>query len=170
MVRREVTIFFSHSSRDRAWCEWLSREAEKVGIRAYLAEHDQRPGEQLAEKLKRNIKASDAFVVLLTENTANSGYVHQEVGVAVEQGKLVIPLVQPGIDKGQLAMLDGIEYIGFDFRDPQSGKENFTAALANLAEKQRRRIEVETLIALGVCFALLVMALSDSGPGSVVAQ
>jgi hypothetical protein len=165
MPRNGVTIFFSHTGRDRDWCEWLAREAESMGVRAYLAEHDARPGEPLAEKVKRHIRGSNAFVVLLTENTAGSTYVHQEIGVAVDQGKLVIPLVQPGAGRHQLAMLDGTEYISFDFRQPHTGKENFAAALRRLAEKQRKQDEVETLIALGLVFALLVFVLRDGGPG-----
>jgi hypothetical protein len=38
-----AAIFFSHSSRDRAWCELLAEAALKVGVKTYLAEHDPRP-------------------------------------------------------------------------------------------------------------------------------
>jgi hypothetical protein len=55
---------------------------------------------------------------MLTHNTANSAYVHQEIGCALAREKLVIPLVQPGIGEDQLAMLDGVEYIEFDFDSP----------------------------------------------------
>lgn len=160
-----VSIFFSHSSRDRAWCELLAAEAFKVGVKTYLAEHDPQPGTQLAEKVKRNISDCDAFVVLLTHNTANSAFVHQEVGCAIARKKLVIPLVQPGIGPDQLAMLNGVEYISFDFEDPQAGMQTYTAALTRLTEKQRKQQDVETLIAIGVVVALLIMILSDGGPG-----
>jgi hypothetical protein len=55
-------------------------------------------------------------VVLLTHNTPNSAYVHQEIGRALTPKKLVIPLVQPGIGTAQLAMLASLE---FDFEEPQ---------------------------------------------------
>lgn len=164
-----TTIFFSHSSRDHDWCQWLASEALKVGVTAYLAEHDPRPGTDLAEKVKRNIRRCDAFVVLLTNNTANSSYVHQEVGYAVAQSKLVIPLVQPGVGEEQLAMLRGVEYIEFDFSEPQAGKESFAKELRRLAERQRKQGDIETLIAVALCVALIMLVLTEGSGGASAA-
>jgi hypothetical protein len=159
-----TSIFFSHSTRDRRWCEWLAADAAKFGISAYLAEHDPQPGWQLAEKVKRNIGDCNALVVLLTENSVSSSYVQQEIGWALAEDKLVIPLIQPGIPSTKLAMLQGVEYIEFDFRDPRPGKENLAGELRRLAEKQRKQDELETLIALGLCVGLLALLLSEGGP------
>jgi TIR domain len=160
-----VSIFFSHSTKDRSWCALLAMEAAKVGVTPYLAEHDPRPGTDLAAKVSSNISKSQGVVVLLTQNTANSAYVHQEVGWAMARGKLVIPLVQPGIADAQLAMLNGLEYIPFDFEHPQAGMESYTQALARVAEKQRKREDdIETLIAVGLVVMLMIMVLSEGGP------
>ena len=156
-------IFFSHSMRDRDWCDWLAREARKLGVEAYLAEHDRQPGRQLAAKVEEAIRRSDAVVVLLTESTAASSYVHQEVGYSLAHEKLVIPLVQVGIARSQLAMLDGVEYIEFDFRDPRPGHEGFMAALERVARQQKKQQDLQTLMAVGVCVALLVLLLRDGG-------
>ena len=104
-----TSIFFSHSNSDRQWCEWLAADAEKVEITVYLAEHDEQPGGLLADKVKRNISKCNALVVLLTDNSVASSYVHQEVGYALGKKKLVIPLVQPGTSPAQLAMLQGVD-------------------------------------------------------------
>jgi hypothetical protein len=69
-----VSMFFSHSTRDRRWCELLATEALKVGVTPYLAEHDPQSGTLLAEKVKGNVADCQALVVLLTHNTANSAY------------------------------------------------------------------------------------------------
>jgi nucleoside 2-deoxyribosyltransferase len=162
------SIFFSHSARDLPWCEWLAAEAEKLGIAVYLAEHDKQPGRSLTEKVERNIKRCDALVVLLTASTTTSSYVHQEIGFARAQNKLVIPLVQPGVGTDQLSMLAGAEYIDFDFQNPHGGKEDLLAALNALAERQRKQDQVETLLAVGACIVLIVLLLNDgdSGPGA----
>lgn len=133
---------------------------------AYLAEHDPQPGTLLADKVKHNIKRCDAFVVLLTDSTTSSSYVHQEIGYALAEDKLVIPLVQPGIGEDQLAMLQGVEYIEFDFGDPHAGRESFSAELRRVAEKQRKQDQLETLIAIAACAALIVLILSDGGAGA----
>ena len=93
---------------DRPWVEWLGVNAGSVGIVAYLYENDPRPGLYVSAKVKAQIAESDALVVLLTVNSQYSAYVQQEIGVAEGLGKLVIPLVQPGVDQRALAMLAGI--------------------------------------------------------------
>jgi nucleoside 2-deoxyribosyltransferase len=72
-------------------------QAAAAGMEVYLAEHDVQPGESLAEKVRKAIRRSDAVVVLLTKSGAASAYVHQEVGVAIEAGKPVIPIVETGV-------------------------------------------------------------------------
>src|ERR1700758_1037813 len=119
-----TSIFFSHSTRDRRWCEWLAADAAQIGETDYPAEDDPQPGRQLAEKVKRNIGSCNALVVLLTEISVSSPYVQQEIGWALAEDKLVIPLIQPEIPSTNLAMLQGVEYIEFDFRDPRPGKED----------------------------------------------
>jgi hypothetical protein len=72
-------------------------QAVAAGMEVYLAEHDVQAGESLAMNVRSAIRRSDAIVVLLTKSGAASAYVHQEVGVAVEAGKLVIPIVETGV-------------------------------------------------------------------------
>src|SRR5205823_1031927 len=108
-------------------------------------------------------------VVLLTHSTASSTFVHQEIGYAIAENKLVIPLVQPGVGRKQLSMLEGIEYIEFDFQRPHAGRDDFTAALRRLASRQRKDGQVETLIAVAACIALVVLILNDGGAGAAAA-
>lgn len=155
-----LEIFFSHSSWDRDWCEWLSDEASALGVNAYLAEHDPKPGEFLVDKVRSAIDRSTAVVVLLTHNTAASAYVHQEVGYAQAQKKLVIPLVQPEVGEAQLAMLKGLEYIPFDFQNPDVGRKDLAAALQRVATQQRRH-ERDTAVLLA-CLALILLAVTHN--------
>jgi hypothetical protein len=158
-----VSIFFSHSNSDRQWCEWLAADTVGLGIDAYLAEHDQNAGKPLAERVKRNIDKCKALVVLLTHRSISSSYVQQEIGYAMGKGKLVIPLVQPGIPVSDLAMLGGLEYIEFDFHNPRPAKEGLAAELRQLAVRQRKQGELETLIAVGLCIGVLALVVNDGG-------
>lgn len=160
-------IFISHSSKDSHWVLWLSEQVEAAGIRPYLAEHDVKPGLNLAEKVKAQIAASEALIVLLTSNSATAPYVHQEVGYALASNKLVIPLVHPEIKSESLAMLQGAEYISFDFDAPDEGTERLLGSLRDLVRRReqhdREQREREQLILLMVG-ALIVLALA-SGAG-----
>jgi hypothetical protein len=122
-------IFISHSAIDRPWVEWIEQNARGVGIHAYLFEHDPQPGTYISTKVKQQIAECDAVVVLLTASSAQSAYVQQEIGFAEASGKLIIPLMQQGLDPRCLAMLAGREYIPFDFRDPNAGLQPLLASL-----------------------------------------
>ena len=58
------------------------KQAKAMGVDVYVAEHDVRPGESLATKVKELIQVSDAMVVLLTPHGLSAPYVQQEIGFA----------------------------------------------------------------------------------------
>jgi TIR domain len=76
--------------------------AGELGIKPYLAEHDVRPGENLADKIKPAIDASAAVVVLISDNSVAAQYVNQEIGYALKADKLIIPPCPAG-DTGRAA-------------------------------------------------------------------
>ncbi len=112
--------------------KYIADRARAVGVEAYLYEHDPQPGRSIAEKVKDAIASADALVVLLTRNGRRSAYVQQEIGFAEAKGKLVVPLVEPGVDRDGLAMLEGREYIPFDLRNPGPGMASLLDYLARL--------------------------------------
>jgi hypothetical protein len=157
-----IQIFLSHNTRDRDWCEWLMAEAVKHGIKPYLAEHDQQAGGNLADKIEAAIDASAAVVVLITDNSVTAQYVQQEIGYARKAKKLIIPVVQTGITTEQLGMLQGVEYIPFDFENPHEGHAQLTARLRQLAVKHaeaqaaKQRKEDAVMVALA-CLVLVLL-------------
>jgi TIR domain len=162
-----IQIFLSHNTRDRAWCEWLMREAALQGIMPYLAEHDVQAGKSLAEKVEAAIDASVAVVVLITDNSVNSQYVQQEIGYARKAKKLIIPVVQTGISAEQLGMLQGVEYVSFDFDSPHEGHAQLTAALRRLAERhaaeQATKARTEDLVMMAALACLVLVFLTLDG-------
>jgi len=161
-------VFLSHSSGDAEVVNMFRNQAVAAGVEVYLAEHDVQAGESLAMKVRSAIRRSDAIVVLLTKSGAASAYVHQEVGVAVEAGKPVIPIVETGVSS--LAMLGGIEYISFDPAHPEGAIRDLTSLLTRLAEQMRREDEararrqpqMEMLVLLGLLVLVLVALSAES--------
>ena len=156
-----IRIFLSHNTRDRQWCEWLKASAGEMNIDAYLAEHDVRPGTYLAAKVTAAIDVSEAVVVLISDNSVDAPYVHQEIGYALKAGKLIIPLVQPGIPSEKLAMLQGVEYIPFDFDQPHEGHTRLRSALQRLVQQQAAKEQREALLLALACLALIFLALDS---------
>ncbi len=124
-----MQLFISHSSRDLEWVEPVRKRIEAAGFQAYLAEYDIAGiGHDLTAKIQREIDASAAMVVVLTENAARSSIVREEIGYALGRNKLVVPLVSPMVAQSpaSLGMLNGPEYIAFDIEDPQEGLVKLT--------------------------------------------
>lgn len=139
-------IFISHSSADIDLVNWIKGNAENIGMDIYLFEYDIQPGMPIADKVKQAIQNSDIFVVLLTHNSQFSPYVQQEIGFAEASGKRIIPLVQPGIQKQALAMLEGREHIVFDFYNP----ENALLTLLNYLQRLKTVKENEQAVLMGI--------------------
>jgi TIR domain len=156
-------IFLSHSAADHPWVDWLGANAGSMGIVTYLYENDPQPGLYVSDKVKAQIAECDALVVLLTVSSQYSPYVQQEIGVAEGRGKLVIPMVQPGVDQRALAMLAGREYIPFDLLNPQAARQTFLDWL-NCLSAQKSQEETNRNLALFGLAGLLLVALSqDNG-------
>lgn len=157
-----IEIFLSHNTRDREWCEWLKASAGEMGISAYLAEHDLQPGKNLAAKVTAAIDRSQAVVVLLSDNSISAPYVNQEIGYALRAEKLIIPLVAPTIRAEQLAMLQGVEYIPFDFANPHEGHTQLRRALQTLVSSQPKKEQrPDTALLVLACLALVLLAVNE---------
>ncbi|MGO9641881.1 MAG: toll/interleukin-1 receptor domain-containing protein [Candidatus Acidiferrales bacterium] len=154
-------VFLSHSSTDAGWVKWIAANAERFGIEVYLYEHDPQPGRLVADKIQAQIQTCDALVVLLTGDSQSSSYVQQEIGAAKALKKPVIPLVQPGVNQASLAMLQGVEYINFDFHNPQAA---LTTLLQHLqtAKLAKERAQAAGLLVVG---AIVIAALLSGGGG-----
>lgn len=139
-------IFTRHSSADIDLVKWIKCNAENIGMDIYLFEYDIQPGMPITDKVKQAIQNSDIFVVLLTYNSQFSPYVQQEIGFAEASGKRIIPLVHPGIQKQALAMLEGREYIPFDFRKP----EEALLVLLNYLQQLKTVKENEQAVLMGI--------------------
>ncbi len=157
-------VFLSHSGGDAEVASMFRNQAAAAGMEVYLAEHDVQPGGSLAGKIRTAIRQSDAIVVLLTKSGAASAYVHQEIGVAIEAGRLVIPIVERGVST--LAMLGGIEYISLDTAHPEGAIRDLTRFLTGLAEKMRhdevlaRRQQQKEMLVLLALLVMVLVALS----------
>jgi hypothetical protein len=146
---RTPRFFLSHSMLDASEVEKLRETIAGLGVSVYLAENDPQPGVNLAAKVLAEIKASDAVVVLLAEGGASSPWVQQEIGAAMAAGKLIVPIVQAGIDVAS----------------PGDATVTVSSALAPLvrrhAEEQARQERQEMLVALGLVALVLVIAYSS---------
>lgn len=147
-------IFMSHGSEDVGIAAEIRNRATAIHVETYLYEHDVRPGDPVAAKVKQEIDRCDAVVVLLTLRSQDSAYVQQEIGYAEGKGKPVIPLVEPGVDHRNLAMLEGREYVILDLANFNLTVQRLLGLLAG--RKERKEYDAGILTAIAVICALVI--------------
>jgi len=143
LPQKDYTVFVSHSNSesDKIIVKECSDAMKSCGITGYFSEEDIQPGGIVWNKITNNIKNSDAFLLLWTQDAANSGDVREEIGLAIGNDKKekIVAIVQKGIDvKGSIKSL-GKEWI--DYMSPDH-THSLQAALQTIMEWAREK-EVE---------------------------
>ncbi len=87
-----IRVFLSYSSKDKEYAGQLKAELEERGLEAFLAHEDIEPTKEWEGVILENLKACDVFIPLLSVNFKESEWTDQETGVAVSEGKVIIPL------------------------------------------------------------------------------
>lgn len=89
MIKSEAsfrnTVFLSHSSKDDLHVEGVRRFLIKLGVNVYVDNGDHRlpinPSPQTAKILRDEIKKADRLIVLVSANSATSGWIPWELGM-----------------------------------------------------------------------------------------
>lgn len=111
------TAFVSHSVSpvDRPLLDHVESECREIGFELYLAEREFAP-ETVTQKIRGAISTSDCVIVLLTESGASSSWVNQEIAIAHEMSKPIIPLLEEGVKApGLIAERDQIRFTRSSF-------------------------------------------------------
>ena len=89
-------IFISYSTVDLPLVNKIKVALESkagMGVTVYIAEYSALPGVRLDEDIKRNLSTCDLFCVLWSRNAKDSGWVQQEIGIAEDRRRLIVPIV-----------------------------------------------------------------------------
>jgi len=84
-------VFISHSSKDKVMADVICAGLEARGIHCWIAPRNIIAGQNYAGQIYKAITNSKAFVILLSENSADSSHVLREVEIAVEGGAVIVP-------------------------------------------------------------------------------
>ena len=128
------TVFISHSNseRDKDVVGSACSRLDHLGFNPYVAESDPRPGLPLWGKIRDNIRSSDLFLVLYTEDGYCSCDVREEVGMAVGMDKEIIPVAEGRPSAGSMS---GREYVPLDRNHPDKSTVKICEAVLRSAER-----------------------------------
>ncbi len=141
------TVFISHSTKDEVLVRWLAEQVRAAGHKAWVAEWDYRPGADLTDKVRTALKASDAYLLLLTEDGYQPVYVQHEAALAVDSGKPVIALVDRSPMNKPMGTLAGMDNVVLDRDDLAASTAPITTALVHLGHERGIPVASEPLTA-----------------------
>lgn len=115
-VGRTVRIFISYATEDKELAGNFKRALEGLGLEVFLAHEDINPSSDWPDVILENIKSTDIFMPLITENFRKSLWTDQESGVALSENKFIFPIA---VDKKMpYGFLDKIQAFRQDSKSP----------------------------------------------------
>lgn len=104
-------VFISHSTSDIDSVYKFKHWLEANGIQTYVAELCPQPGVELPSKIEDAINWSDCVIAIMTRDGDRSAWVNQEVGYAKRADRLIVPVVEDGVDpKGFISTLENVHF------------------------------------------------------------
>ncbi len=85
-------VFVSHAKEDAAAARRIAAFLEAEEIRCWIAPRDVPPGEDYGAAILKGIEECDALLLVLSERSNESHFVHREVERAVSKAKPVLPV------------------------------------------------------------------------------
>ncbi len=89
-----MKLFISHSKEDYGRIKDYILPLRKMeSIDIFLSEENIKCGEKFSEKIEKEINECDLFIILHSENSINSAWVNQEIGMAKAKNKIILPFL-----------------------------------------------------------------------------
>lgn len=89
-------IFVSYSHKNTEFASKLTKDLEREGYEIWLDRMDIKGGSRWDDEIVKALKASQVFLILLSENSAVSQNVKDEIGYAMDRNLHILPvLIEP---------------------------------------------------------------------------
>jgi hypothetical protein len=92
-MRSALTAFFSYSREDAEFALRLAKDLRAAGASVWLDQLDIKPGQRWDRAVEDALASCPLLLVLLSPTSVNSTNVMDEVSLALEEGKTVVPVV-----------------------------------------------------------------------------
>ena len=160
-----MKLFLSHATLDAALVDLVKTRLEPLGVTVYAAEHDNKAGEDVHDKVRAEIRVCDLMVVLLSRDGHSSVYVQQEIGFGLAEGKMVIPIVSPEVEKADHGLLGNTEYIVLNESEPASGLQLLGQRIEELSKQhtqlQRQKDDLLFVAGMLVCIGVILLVMNE---------
>lgn len=97
-------VFISYSHSDREWAREFAVTIVRGGVEVMPSEFGIKPGQPLVEALEKELRESDAVVLLINAENVNHPDLFFEIGAALAMNKAIIPVVPKGFEYSKLPL------------------------------------------------------------------
>lgn len=123
--RNPRQIFISHANRDADLAHRLAQDLRTHGWQVWIAPDNIQPGEKWVEAIGRGLEESGVFVLVVTEDAADSRWVKHEANLAIQletKGKMhFLPLL---VEQAETPLMwQAYQFLPFTAGDDRSLKE-----------------------------------------------
>lgn len=137
MNSKNYDIFLSYSSHDRDWVTRFADSIEKSGIKLWFDMADLRPGDNWEEQVQKALRESTTLVIVLSQNNMNSAWTYFELGAAVADNKLIIPVLTP--DSSEEAIPKPLSHLQYlQAKSPQEAGKRVAEIISSTAKKSAK--------------------------------
>ncbi len=95
-------VFLSYPPKGRDWARQVAERLQKQGFTVWFDEEQIKPGDEWGPKTLEGLTHSTNIVFLVDADAAKSNNMGLELGVALGQGKRIIPVVDEGVSLEQI--------------------------------------------------------------------
>ena len=117
-------VFISYSRKDRVFVDRLIADLNGAGVRTWRDVDNMIPGEDWSSALLKAVQQAQVLLFVASSHFSKIDWVAQELLVASDKSKLVIPVIVDAVETELLARLKGLQWIDF--------RINYTSALNQL--------------------------------------
>jgi hypothetical protein len=129
-------IFISYSRNDLVYVQKLVNALRDQGFNPWVDLDELRTGTLWRERLYKQIKTCDAYLVILSRGSSRSHWVKEELILAMKSRKPLFPVMLEDLP-GDADLLFGIQTVQYE--DVKGGQPPSAAFFERLAKVSRRR-------------------------------
>jgi len=155
--QRAAKVFISYSHQDLDFVSRLVNDIRQFGHEVWIDEKDLAAGDMISATVKGAIRRTRFFLVVISENSADSKWVRWELNEARSWGANIIPIVLGGSSiQALLYQVPGVAYVDFQKVTYDDGLAMVLRALVH-----RRGITVQRVMSLITLSITLLLVLAS---------
>lgn len=101
----EYHVFLSHSSNDEAWVRRFADALSAAGVDGWFDANAVLPGDRGLDRVEKALRQSRVLVMVLTPESVQRPNVLFELGAALADHKLIVPVLSEGADVADIPAL-----------------------------------------------------------------